>query len=910
MPVAIVTTIYFGKSLIILDEHFNHYILLNKRGRNMKKLLLVDGNSIMNRTFYGIPLLTNKDGDYTNAIYGFINIITRIIDEEKASHIIVAFDLKGPTFRHEIFKDYKGTRKSMPDELRPQMVMVKEVLKTMNIAICEKKGFEADDVLGTLSRLGEEQGYDVSLLSGDRDMLQLATDKVKIIIPKTKGGKTTYVHYYADDMMSLYGITPTEFIDVKGLMGDSSDNIPGIPGVGEKTALKLITKYHTIEAAYEDRETFAKGLKAKVTEHIELALLSRKLATIILDCDIDVTIDTSLTDNMYTKSAFDFFVRLNLNSLLKRFDSAKIKEEPTYDIVKITQIATAKMHMIGATHCYYHLFYDESLVGLTYTFDEEIYYYMDDQTLKSSDIYEFVRELIQDDSIIKVTHDYKLQLHQINASLKVSALSIKDISLMMYLINPVVGHYEIDKIASEYATIFYISDEEFLGKGKSRKVYTDFEEEDRMKRHIRGLHVIKEAYPAVKKSMTDTKLDRLYDTIELPLLYVLYRIEKRGIKADGEQLKAFSESLKVTIDQLEIDIHEMAGESFNIASPKQLGIILFEKLELPFSKKTKTGYSTAVDILEKIKPYHPIIASIISYRQLTKLKSTYADGLIDYIEEDNRIHSTFNQRVTSTGRISSTEPNLQNIPIRTELGRKLRKVFIPKDGYVFIDADYSQIELRLLAHMSGDASFIKAFKEELDIHKMTASQVFHIPFDEVTDTQRRNAKAVNFGIVYGISAFGLSQDLNIGVKEAAAYIEQYFDKYPKVKEFLDTCIEGAKTKGYVTTMYGRIRPIPELQSSNHMTRSFGERVAMNTPIQGSAADVIKIAMINVENRLNKENLLARLILQVHDELIIEAPLKEQAYVKTLLVEEMEQAVLISVPLTVDAHIGNNWYEAK
>ncbi len=827
--------------------------------------------------------------------------------------MVVSFDLKGPTFRHKMFEAYKGTRKGMPDELRPQMKLVKEVLKAMNITICEMQGFEADDVLGTLSRMGEEAGLLVSLLSGDRDMLQLATKKVKIIIPKTKGGTTTYEQYYDKDVKELYNVTPIEFIDVKGLMGgDSSDNIPGIPGVGEKTATKLIAQYHTIEEVYENRDTYAKGLKAKINEFYDQALMSRELATIITDCPVELKLEDSKIENMFTKEAFEYFVRLNLNTLLSRFDGIETEDEENIAIEKVTQIATARMQMIGgATSCHYHMFYDQSLQGLSYTFDEEIYYYMDTTMVDKADLFEFIRDIIEDESITKVTHDYKLQLHELGgASLDLETMTIEDISLMMYLINPVTGHYEIDKIASEYAGMSYIADEDFLGKGKSKKTYGDFEEEELINRQVTALRVIKKAYPKIKDKVVEKGLAKLYTSIELPLLYVLYRIECRGVKVDGEQLKAYGQGLAVKIEALVLEIHEMAGETFNIASPKQLGVILFEKLELPFAKKTKTGYSTSADILEKVAPYHPIVDKVLSFRQLSKLKSTYADGLFDYIMEDGRIHSTFNQRVTSTGRISSTEPNLQNIPIRVEIGREIRKVFVPKEGHVFIDADYSQIELRLLAHLSEDESFVKAFREELDVHRMTASQVFHVPFEEVTDDLRRNAKAVNFGIVYGISAFGLSQDLNISVPEASEYIDQYFSKYPKVKEFLDKAIDQAKEHGYVTTMYDRIRPIPELQSSNFMQRSFGERVAMNTPIQGSAADVIKIAMINVEKRLIKENLSSTLILQVHDELVIEAPLDEKDYVQELLIEEMQNAVAISVPLTVDAHIGNNWYEAK
>ena len=876
----------------------------------MKKLLLVDGNSIMNRAFYGIPLLSNSEGEYTNAVYGFINIVTKILEDEKATHVVIAFDLKGPTFRNDIFPEYKGTRKSMPEELRPQMKLVKEVLKSMNVSISEIQGYEADDVLGTLARSGERDGFEVAILSGDKDMLQLATEHTKVIIPKTKSGTTTYEHYYDRDVMDMYGVTPTEFIDVKGLMGDASDNIPGIPGVGEKTALKLISTYHTIEAAYEDRDSFAKGLKGKMTEYIDQALLSRKLATIITDVALEPCLDTSEIGEIYTKEAFDYFVRLNLNSLLGKFTDIKVEKEPDMKVEKISDPDKLERLFMEAKECYYHLFFDNSLTGLTFICDQTTYYYTDDRLIDKVHIYKAINDLIMNENIKKITYDFKFQLHQIDAPMSLYAKSIADVSLMMYLINPVSSHYEIDKIAAEYGGISYMADDGFLGKGKSIKPLSDIDENDLVDRNVLAIRAIKQAYPKIVKEVDEKNLMGLYNTIELPLLYVLYRMEKRGIKVDGEQLKAFAKRLKGSIEILEKEIFEMAGESFNISSPKQLGVILFEKLALPFAKKTKTGYATSVDILERIRPYHPIVDAVMSYRQLTKLKSTYADGLFDYIQEDGRIHSTFNQKVASTGRISSQDPNLQNIPIRLELGREIRKVFVPEEGYVFIDADYSQIELRLLAHLSEDASFIKAFREELDIHRMTASQVFHIPFDEVTDLQRRNAKAVNFGIVYGISAFGLSQDLNIGVKEAGAYINQYFEKYPKVKSFLDDCINQAKTDGYVTTMYNRIRPVPELASSNFVQRSFGERVAMNTPIQGSAADVIKIAMINVEKRLVKEKSKARLILQVHDELLIEAPIEDQAYIQSLLVEEMEQAVLISVPLTVDAHIGKNWYESK
>ena len=874
----------------------------------MKKLLLIDGNSIMNRAFFGIPLLTNSEGEYTNAVLGFINIITRVMDEEQATHCVVSFDLKGPTFRNKLFDEYKGTRKGMPEELRPQMVRVKELLSAMTISIATLEGYEADDVLGTLLRRGESEGFEVALLSGDRDMLQLATDQAKIIIPKTKGGSTTYEHYYAKDVVEYYGVTPTEFIDVKGLMGDTSDNIPGIPGVGEKTAVKLIKEHHTIEAVYEAREAYSKGLKQKVNDFYDQALLSRELATIITDSPVECVLAQAEIENIYTESAYELCMHLGLNSLLDRFQAIESKAPVSYDVVSYTEISSLEEVLSHAT-IYYHIFNEDDFIGLTVQLSSNEIGYIDNRECSTSELHSFVQKII-DSPARKVTLDFKQQLHTLDAPLDLRVTDMWDVSLLMYLIDPVNNNYGLDHLAMEYAKSLYPSDEAFYGKGRQKKHMTDIPLDEMVQHQALAIHILVESFDALMANIKDLNLEALYQNIELPLLTVLYRIEARGIKVDGDQLKSYGKRLSEQIDQLETTIHQQAGETFNIASPKQLGVILFEKLQLPFAKKTKTGYSTNADILEKLKPYHPIVEDVLTYRQLTKLKSTYADGLFEYIQEDGRIHSTFNQKVTSTGRISSTEPNLQNIPVRLPLGREIRKVFIPKEGHVFVDADYSQIELRLLAHLSGDETFIKAFREDLDIHAMTASQVFHVPFEEVSDLERRNAKAVNFGIVYGISAFGLSQDLNISVKEASDYIDQYFGKYPKVKTFLDQSIEQAKEQGYVTTMYDRIRPIPELKSSNFMQRSFGERVAMNTPIQGSAADVIKIAMIQVEDRLEREGLKSQLILQIHDELIIECPEEEANYVMNLLKEEMENAVSISVPLTVDAHQGASWYEAK
>lgn len=873
------------------------------------KLLLIDGNSIMNRAFYGLPLLTNSEGQYTNAIYGFLNIFFKSLEDENASHIIVAFDLKAPTFRHNMYSEYKGNRKGMPDELRPQMPIIKDVLKSMNVTICELEGYEADDVLGTLATSGENEGMEVTILSGDKDMLQLASDNIKISIPKTKKGTTTTENYFKKDVIDTYGVTPLEFIDVKGLMGDPSDNIPGIPGIGEKTALKIIKEFNSIENAYENVDKLTTRVSNKLKEHYDMALISKELATICRDCVVDTEIENSKVNNLYNENSYELFKKLEFKSLLDNFNIDSKKDIEEINIINIDSIEKIKSKIIDIDALAYNIYSDGETVILTLTLGKEIYY-IDAKIIKLNEVLEFVKELIINNKIIKITHNFKEQLHLLDLDIPTDNLSIYDLSLIGYLLNPVTETYNIDDIAKEHLSIIYPTEEEIFGKGKSKKKIAEIDENIIMDYYGRGVKILFDSYKIMIQKLEDFNSLDLYFKIELPLLYVLKSIETLGIKVDANKLKEYGNKLQTRIKELEEQIYEDAGESFNINSPKQLGVILFEKLELPIIKKTKTSYSTAADVLDKLIDSHPIIKKIIEYRQLSKLKSTYADGLFDYIEEDSRIHSHFNQKVTSTGRISSTEPNLQNIPIKLELGREIRKVFIPEDDYVFIDADYSQIELRLLAHLSEDESFIDAFNNELDIHSITASQVFNVPFEEVTDLQRRNAKAVNFGIVYGISAFGLSRDLNISRKEADEYITNYFQKYPKVKSFLDKAILDAKENGYVTTMYNRTRPILELKSSNYMQRSFGERIAMNTPIQGSAADVIKIAMINVYNKLNEKKLKSRLILQVHDELLIETHKDEIDTVKELLIYEMENAVSLKVPLTVDAHIGNSWYEAK
>jgi DNA polymerase-1 len=876
-----------------------------------EKLLLIDGNSILNRAFYGIKVLSNSKGEPTNAIYGFLNIMGKAIQEESATHLVVTFDLKAPTFRHKKYEAYKGKRKPMPDELRQQMPVLKELLKSMDIVICEMEGYEADDLLGTLSRKGEKKGMDVVILSGDRDMLQLATDKVKIAIPKTKQGTTTLEHYYTEDVRALYKVSPTEFIDIKGLMGDASDNIPGVPGIGEKTAIKIISQYKSIENAYAHVEELPTRQMNQLKENYDLAILSKELATICLDCPIDVAVEDCEMKKFYTEKSYGLFKNLEFKSYLDRFnETVNETVEETLKIVQLKSQEELNNCLANIKEISYNLFEDQTLMILTLMVDNQVVYYVDSNTVTVNEICKTLTEVLLDETIITITNNLKAQLHILGLDIPVNNQSIFDVSLGAYLISPINDSYNLDDIARSFTTIMLKSEEEIFGKGKSKKNCSEIESEQRINYFSQLAKVIHDCRQTIYTDLEENNLLSLYFDIELPLLYVLKSIEAEGVKVDAYGLKEYGDSLKVSILEVEERIYGYAGETFNINSPKQLGVILFEKLELPFSKKTKTGYSTAADVLDKLKNKHPIIEDIITYRHLTKLKSTYADGLFEYIKGDQRIHSTFNQKITSTGRISSMNPNLQNIPMKLEVGRKIRKVFVPKEGCVFIDADYSQIELRILAHLSGDETLIDAFNHELDIHSITASQVFHVPFEEVNSLQRRDAKAVNFGIVYGISAYGLSQDLNITRSEAADYIDRYFTKYPKVKTFLDKTIEEAKEKGYVTTMFNRIRPVPELNSSNFMQKSFGERIAMNTPIQGSAADVMKVAMINVYKQLKAGGYKSKLILQIHDELLIEAYEEEVEAVKALLVKEMQEAASLSVPLTVDVAVGHNWYDAK
>ena len=868
------------------------------------KIVLIDCHSILNRAFYGVPDLTNSEGLHTNAIYGFLNIMFKILEEEKPEYLTVAFDVHAPTFRHEMYPEYKGTRKPMLDELRQQVPVIKDVLKAMGVKIIEQAGLEADDLLGTISKRCEAQGMDVSVVSGDRDLLQLATEKVKIRIPKTKQGKTEIEDYYAEDVKARYEVTPKEFIDLKALMGDSSDNIPGVPSIGEKTATKIIAEYGCIEQAYEHVSELKPPRAAKaLEEHYDLAQMSKVLATINVDADIYYDMEEAKLGNLYTEEAYVYFQRLQFKNLLSRFEVSGPANKIEDSFKKITRMSEAQEVLLRArkekvvgisfykdtTNVLPLFMMDAGLSGIGIAFGkDDIYLITTDGDIAMTYLLD---EIVRFSNTVEqlVIFDVKRALEYIpNVKQEVCF----DAIIAAYLLNPLKNDYEFSDVAREQLDIL-VDDKAEESQKCLYEAYTAFASQ-----------------ALLLDKLKETEMDKLFYEIEMPLVFTLYQMEQNGVKVEASALKVYGEQLAIKIVELEKKIYESAGEEFNINSPKQLGVILFEKMELPHGKKTKTGYSTSADVLEKLAPDYPIVSDILEYRQLTKLKSTYADGLANYIGEDGRIHGKFNQTITATGRISSTEPNLQNIPVRMELGRLIRKVFIPEEGYIFVDADYSQIELRILAHCSGDEQLIAAYKEARDIHRMTASQVFHIPFEEVTDLQRRNAKAVNFGIVYGISSFGLSQDLSITKKEAAQYIENYFQTYPGIKKFLDDAVESGKEKGYVTTLFGRRRPIPELSSSNFMQRSFGERVAMNSPIQGTAADIMKIAMIGVQRRLTEENMKSRLVLQVHDELLIEAHESEVEKVKEILSYEMEHAAQLSVPLDVDMHTGENWYEAK
>ena len=883
----------------------------------MEKLVLIDGHSILNRAFYGVPELTNYEGLHTNAVYGFLNIMFKILEEEKADHLAVAFDLHEPTFRHKMYEAYKGTRKPMPEELREQVPLMKEVLAAMGVPVVTLAGYEADDILGTLAKRMAGEHVEVSVVSGDRDLLQLSDTHIKIRIPKTNRNGTEVKDYYPEDVKREYQVTPEEFIDVKALMGDASDNIPGVPSIGEKTATSLIVAYGSIENAYAHLDDI-KPPRAKkaLAEHYDMAVMSKNLARICLDCPVEFSYEDARIENLYTKEAYQYMKRLGFKSILSRFDGQQMgcegasAEEHFWLVEEFAGVEQIFEKAEAAERMGFQLILDgDGISGMGICLGEEECY--------AVPVNGFVTGAYLCDRLERILSkkgqghfaavlDLKSQLKHLKLDYGSPAA---DMGVAGYLLNPLKDTYGYDDLARDYLDMAVPSKTDLLGKESLGKALGRGEEPAVTCACYMG-YIAWKAMPVLEEMLRQQGMLDLFYTMEMPLIYSLHHMEEAGIRVDREQLKVYGENLKVRLDKLEQEIYDLAGEQFNINSPKQLGEVLFDHMKLPHGKKTKTGYSTAADVLEKLAPDYPLVRMILDYRQYAKLYSTYAEGLAVYIGEDERIHGKFNQTITATGIISSTEPNLQNIPVRMELGRAIRKVFVPEDGYVFVDADYSQIELRILAHMSGDERLIGAYGEAQDIHAITASEVFHTPLLEVTPLQRRNAKAVNFGIVYGISAFGLSEDLSISRQEAVEYINKYFETYPGVKEFLDKQVADGKEKGFVTTMFGRRRPIPELKSGNFMQRSFGERVAMNSPIQGSAADIMKLAMIRVDQELRARRMKSRIVLQVHDELLVEALESETEDVVRILEEKMKHAAALRVALEVEAARGGSWFDAK
>ncbi len=891
-----------------------------------RKLVLIDGHSILNRAFFGIPDLSNSEGLHTNAVYGFLNILFRILEEEQPDYLTVAFDVNAPTFRHQMYAEYKGTRKPMAPELREQVPVMKQMLAAMGVTVVEKAGYEADDLLGTIAKRCEAQGLAVSVVSGDRDLLQLASDRIKIRIPKTKKTGTEVEDYYAGQVEEKYSVTPSAFIDVKALMGDASDNVPGVPGIGEKTAVKIISQYGSMENAFAHIDEMPKSkVRESFRENYEKAQFSKKLVTIDVNADIDYDLAKAGLGNLYTKEAYELCRKLEFKQLLSRFQGQEKSEgcsraEEHFQVIADAGQALPVLEKLKRSEKSAVQLIEEQgkVYGLAAAVSETEIYFVPCTTKEpglegTKPDAAVTQEALLGQLAQILTSGNRVASFDIKQQLKYMEIppqkQVFDVMIAAYLLNPLKSEYAYEDVAKDFLGEMLPPRSELTGKLSMEEAMAQ-QPEAFLKAVCYPAYTAYAAMDILAQQLEENGMKDLFETIEMPLAYTLSDMEKEGIRIEAGELEAYGRQLQERITELETLIYEGAGEKFNINSPKQLGVILFEKLKMPYGKKTKIGYSTAADVLDKLAPEYPFVAQILEYRQLAKLKSTYADGLAAFIGEDSRIHTTFNQTITATGRLSSAEPNLQNIPIRMELGRLIRKVFLPREGYLFLDADYSQIELRVLAHMSADENLIQAYQEAQDIHRMTASQVFHIPFGEVTDLQRRNAKAVNFGIVYGISSFGLSQDLSISKKEAQDYIEQYFQTYPGVRAFLDKMVKDAKETGKVVSLFGRIRPVPELKSSNFMQRSFGERVAMNSPIQGTAADIIKIAMNRVHDRLAAEGLKSRLILQVHDELLVETAEEEQEQVARILEEEMHQAADLAVALEIDMHAGRNWYEAK
>ena len=884
-----------------------------------RRLIIIDGNSIINRAFYALPDMTSSEGLHTNAIYGFTRMLFKIIDDYKPTHISVAFDKKAPTFRHQEFAEYKAGRKKMPDELGQQLQPLKELLDKFNIHRMEMAGFEADDLIGTVSKMGEDNDFKVFIVTGDKDAIQLASDKTTTLITKKGVGEVEEYNY--NSVIERYEMTPTQFIDLKGLMGDKSDNIPGVPGIGEKTGIKLIKEFSSIENLIENTDKLKGSVKKKIEENKEQAIFSKKLATIIRDVPIEVTLEELEFGDYNTNEVIEEFKKFGFNTLIKQIlsmnsenegEESLLEEKTNLNISHLENVEEFKKEIEKNNTVFIKTvsevgnILEKNLMYVFMSVDGENIYYINKNEVDS------IKDIITNEEIKKIGYNLKDDY----LAFKPYGLELNnmyfDIAIGEYLIDSKSStSYECADIAMKYLTKKINSKEDLLGKGAKAKKFNDLSLEELSTYFGEILNVVYNVYPIMEKTFKDMDMEYLFYDVEMALVEVLGSMEYCGMKVDKEQLNELGEKFKGIITGLEKEIYDLAGEEFNINSPKQLGVILFEKLELPVIKKTKTGYSTNADVLEKLRDKHEIIDKITEYRKIVKLNSTYVEGLSGIINPiSGRIHSSFNQTITTTGRISSTEPNLQNIPVKTEMGREIRKVFIADDNCKLVDADYSQVELRVLAHMSGDEHMIDAFQNNIDVHSKTASQIFNVDINEVSSLQRSEAKAINFGIVYGKTDFGLSQDLNIPVAKAKAYIESYFDNYSKIKDFMDEAIKNAKDKGYAVTEFNRRRYIPEINSSNFMVRKQGERFAMNAPIQGSAADIIKIAMVNVYNRLKDENLESKLILQVHDELIVEAVESELDKVSKIVKEEMESAVNLQVHLDVDLNIGDSWFETK
>ena len=885
----------------------------------MENLVLIDGNSILNRAFYGTmstKLLMTEDGTYTNAIYGFLTIMFKIMEDLKPQYLVVTFDLKAPTHRHKLYEGYKANRKGMPNELSSQIPILKEILNAMNIKVIEKEGYEADDIIGTLAKWGQKNNLDVTILTGDRDSFQLIDEHIKVRIPHTVQGKTETEDYTVEKINEKYGLSPKSLIEVKGLAGDSSDNIPGIPGVGEKTAITLIKNYKNIEALYNHIDELKGKLREKVEQNKELALLSRTLGTIDLKVPIDKNLDDMRIVEWDKDKVTDIFTKLKFNRFIDRFKLEKTQEQEINIVteeIKENQLKKYIEEVKETKKIYYYIITKpESGAGILNTKIEGITVYSEKENKAYLVKPQELKDIFENEKILKIGYKQKtdyILLKQIGIN---SQKLMFDIEIAGYLLNSNISKYTIEYLAEEYLKIdvaTYLKNEE--PQEKQLTLFDVPKETKISKKNYIYAYLINKLYYILTEKMQQTDTLKLFNEIEMPLLEVLADMQYQGIYVDKEQLLEFGNELKNRIEELTKEIYELAGEEFNINSPKQLGEILFDKLKLPMGKKNKKGYSTGVEVLEKLKFTHPIIEKLLEYRQIGKLNSTYVEGLVTYINSTTKkIHSSFHQTVTATGRISSTEPNLQNIPTRNELGKNLRKAFKPEPGKIFIDADYSQIELRVLAHISNDKQMIEAFNNNEDIHTQVASKVFNTPMEDVTKEQRTKAKAVNFGIVYGISDFGLSEQLKIPRREAKQYIEQYLDKYQGIKAFMERIVETAQKDGYVETLFHRRRYVPEINSNNYMVRQFGHRIAMNTPIQGTAADIMKLAMINIYNEFNKQNLKSKIILQVHDELLIEAIPEEKDNIEQILKKKMENVILLNVPLKIDIEEGENLYDAK